>query len=207
MQLTVHCKTTSILKQKPLSTSFSFSISIYFSSVFNEHVKVSFEGFVFLIPSAQHCAEPARPTLTRHSSSRAGRAMMIISFFTSCVTKATSELSDRSWACGEHSSTSGPSTELWISLSHMLKAITSSVTNPAAKARLGQGRLSSACSGMPGLFHHIWLTLSCKRYFKGSICIISPINYNRYNVGSVYFLKWAEEYWFFQFYLPHNTDI
>lgn len=39
--------------------------------------------------------------LTRHSSSRAGRAMMIISFFTSWVTKATSELSERSWACGE----------------------------------------------------------------------------------------------------------
>lgn len=39
--------------------------------------------------------------LTRHSRRRAGRAMTIISFFTSCITKATSELSERSWACKE----------------------------------------------------------------------------------------------------------
>lgn len=37
-------------------------------------------------------------SLTRHSSRRAGRAMMIISFLTSCVTKVTSTLSERSWA-------------------------------------------------------------------------------------------------------------
>lgn len=55
-----------------------------------------------------------RPRLTRHSSSRAGRAMMIISFFTSWVTKATSELSDRSWACGEQHITLCPSRELLI---------------------------------------------------------------------------------------------
>lgn len=36
--------------------------------------------------------------LTRHSSRRAGRAIMIISFLTSCVTKVTSMLSERSWA-------------------------------------------------------------------------------------------------------------
>ena len=38
--------------------------------------------------------------LTRHSSSLAGLEMMMRSFFTSSVTKATSELSDRSYAWG-----------------------------------------------------------------------------------------------------------
>ena len=36
------------------------------------------------------------PGLTRHSSSRAGREMMMRSFFTSCVMKATSSDSERS---------------------------------------------------------------------------------------------------------------
>lgn len=54
----------------------------------------------------QHLLDPTTTTilqpssspdlLTRHSRRRAGRAMTIISFFTSWITKVTSELSERS---------------------------------------------------------------------------------------------------------------
>lgn len=39
------------------------------------------------------------PHITKHSRSRAGRDMMMRSFFANSVTKATSELSERSKAC------------------------------------------------------------------------------------------------------------
>ncbi len=45
---------------------------------------------------SQVCVCVCVETLTRHSSSRAGREMMMKSFFTSSVMKVSSELSDRS---------------------------------------------------------------------------------------------------------------